>query len=104
MPPANATNVTWMLFVKIAVVNAACSPPRHVVPRWPRLGRCAELARHDAERRRRVARAPTARRAQRAPKSSSDREQQRPRPLGDQPPVAGREEAQRSSARRVRAS
>ena len=81
-----------MLFVKIVGRERRLLARRQVAPRPLRLRRRAELRGHEPDRGARVARAPSRRERGRA-EEQDERDEQRDRPLGDEPPVVAREEA-----------
>ena len=93
IPPANATNVTRMLFVKISAAKPASSlavKPRSCALR-ARLRDASVLAAARARRGARVVERPAGREEGRRERAGRrDREEQRP--LGDEAPVPGRDE------------
>ncbi len=93
IPPANARNVTWMLFVKISAARSDCSSTDTPwsCPGVARLGDGLVLARHEAARGAGITPGPVAR-EQRRQGEERDRDQQERGTLAYPPPVpAGRE-------------
>ena len=92
MPPANARNVTWMLFVKISLEKAVCSAGDMSCHG----GRGCSAGRNWAGTRpvaaAGIVHAPERRERSRA-EEEDERDEQQPAPLRDEPPVVGHEEA-----------